>query len=299
MGLLTGVLVGVGALGIGSLAYATLIEPRWYRVRRDQLPGVLRGDAGRPLRLLLVSDTHHAPPDRRLQRFIERLADEPYDLVVAAGDLLGAEGAEEATADLLGVLTRGGRPGVAVLGSNDLFAPRAKSPHRYFQPSSERFIHGRRLDTDRFRRSLADHGWLVLEDDRAEVPTPLGPVEVAGLRDPHLPHVTLPAATAIGPRCETAVAQLGVVHAPYTAALDLLVDAGYEVLLCGHTHGGQVRLPLFGALVTNSDLPTDRARGSSRWGGAWLHVTAGLGQSRFARIRFACRPEASLLELRA
>lgn len=299
MGLLTGVLVGVGALGIGSLAYATLIEPRWYRVRRDQLPGVLRGDADRPLRLLLVSDTHHAPPDRRLQRFIERLADEPYDLVVAAGDLLGAEGAEEATADLLGVLTSGGRQGVAVFGSNDLYAPRAKSPYRYFRPPSDRFVHGDRLDTDRFRRGLTDHGWLVLEDDRAEVPTALGPVEVAGLRDPHLPGVTLPEPTAITPRSDAAVARLGVVHAPYTAALDLLAGAGYRVLLCGHTHGGQVRLPPFGALVTNSDLPTDRARGSSRWGEAWLHVTAGLGQSRFARVRFACRPEASLLELRA
>jgi uncharacterized protein len=295
---LTGVLVGAIVVATASLAYATLIEPRWYRVRRDELPGTLVAGTSRPLRMLVLSDTHHAPPDERLRSFIERLADEPADLAVAAGDLLGAAGAEDATAELLGILTRDGRPGVAVLGSNDLFAPRAKSPHRYFRPGRERLIHGQRLDTDRFRRGLADHGWVVLEDARARVDTAAGPIEVAGLRDPHLPTVTLPEAGAVTPQVDDAVVRIGLVHAPYTDALDLLAGSGYRVLLCGHTHGGQVRLPLVGAVVTNSDLPTDQARGTSRWGDAWLHVTAGLGQSRFAPIRFGCRPEASLLELR-
>jgi len=76
--------------------------------------------------------------------------------------------------------------------------------------------------------------------------------------------------------------------------------------MAGHTHGGQVCLPGVGALTTNCDLDTERARGLHRHpadstpgdpGSAWLHVSAGVGTSPYARIRVACRPEATLLTL--
>ena len=74
------------------------------------------------------------------------------------------------------------------------------------------------------------------------------------------------------------------------------------LLLAGHTHGGQLCLPGFGALVTNCDLPRSQARGVSTWPAGRpsappLHVSAGLGTSPFTTVRFACRPEASLLTL--
>ena len=93
---------------------------------------------------------------------------------------------------------------------------------------------------------------------------------------------------------------------------------GVDLILAGHTHGGQLCLPGYGALVTNCDLDRRRAKGMSRWwpgagstgpeGGAapssdappdaaWLHVSAGLGTSPYAPVRFACRPEATLLTL--
>ena len=86
---------------------------------------------------------------------------------------------------------------------------------------------------------------------------------------------------------------------------------GAGVVLAGHTHGGQLCLPGVGALVTNCDLDRRRAKGVSRWwpgaaghpdgqapaDASWLHVSAGLGESRYAPVRFACRPEATLLTL--
>jgi predicted MPP superfamily phosphohydrolase len=86
---------------------------------------------------------------------------------------------------------------------------------------------------------------------------------------------------------------------------------GARLIIAGHTHGGQLALPGYGALVTNCDLPTNRAKGLSRWwpgagaapssaapaDAAWLHVSAGLGTSPYAPVRFACRPEATLLTL--
>jgi uncharacterized protein len=76
---------------------------------------------------------------------------------------------------------------------------------------------------------------------------------------------------------------------------------GHDLIMTGHTHGGQVCVPFYGALVTNCDLDTRRAKGLSQHsaGGrtAWLHVSAGVGTSPYAPIRFACPPEATLLTL--
>ncbi len=88
--------------------------------------------------------------------------------------------------------------------------------------------------------------------------------------------------------------------------LDQFASDGYDATLAGHTHGGQVCLPGRGALVTNCDLEPARAKGLHRHpadaapgvpGSSWLHVSAGLGTSPYAPVRFCCRPEATLLTL--
>jgi predicted MPP superfamily phosphohydrolase len=72
---------------------------------------------------------------------------------------------------------------------------------------------------------------------------------------------------------------------------------GFPLLVAGHTHGGQVCVPGYGALVTNCDLPRRMASGLHRYRTSWLHVSAGLGTSPTAPVRFACPPEATLLTL--
>jgi len=121
------------------------------------------------------------------------------------------------------------------------------------------------------------------------------PVDLAGLSDPHirLDDLTVP----VPANGDPSRLRIGVVHSPYQRSLNAFERSGYQLLLAGHTHGGQVRLPGVGALVTNCDLPRERVRGLSRWGSAWLHVSAGLGTSKYAPFRFACRPEATLLTL--
>ena len=62
-------------------------------------------------------------------------------------------------------------------------------------------------------------------------------------------------------------------------------------------------MPGFGALVTNCDIPRGQVKGVSTWTHdgrtAALEVSAGLGTSIYAPVRFACRPEATLLTLTA
>ena len=94
---------------------------------------------------------------------------------------------------------------------------------------------------------------------------------------------------------------VGVTHAPYQRVLNSFVNHGAQLMLAGHTHGGQVCVPGFGALVTNCDIPRDQVRGLSVWQhglrSAFLNVSAGLGTSIYAPVRFACPPEATLLTL--
>jgi predicted MPP superfamily phosphohydrolase len=130
----------------------------------------------------------------------------------------------------------------------------------------------------------------VLSNDRGR----LGDVELAGMDDPHIRRDD--PAVAVPPNGDVRL-RLGVVHSPYRRALDAFAGNGYDLVLAGHTHGGQVRLPGVGALVTNCDLPREQVRGLSRWGSSWLHVSGGLGTSKYAPFRFACRPEASLLDV--
>lgn len=286
--------------GLGCIAYGTLVERRWYRLRRVQVTG-LRSDRGAattaaPLRILHVSDIHLNPPQEHRTRFLARVAEEDVDLVVATGDLIGAAGAENAVGEALAPLTADGTPGLLVLGSNDLFAPVPKNPLRYLTDPDDR-VRGQPLDTARMVAGLEAHGWRLLRNEPARVTTAAGPVAVAAIDDPHLQETVLPPVADIRPDTDGAVLRLGVVHAPYTAALDRLVDAGAELLLAGHTHGGQVRLPGVGALVNNCDLPLSQSRGLSTWRGARLHVSPGLGHGRFAPFRFACRPEATILEI--
>jgi uncharacterized protein len=280
--------------GVGCVAYGTFVERRWYRLRRLTIPGVLR----RPgtLRVLQVADLHLVPGQDDRIRFLASLADLGHDLVIASGDLLGAPEAERITADALAPLTAAGQPGVAVLGSNDFYAPILKSPLSYFTDPDRR-VFGERLDTGLLIDRLAHHGYRTLRGEAITIDTAAGPVAIGGFDDPHLPWTVLPDPAVVAPPIEDAVLDLGLVHAPYVAALDVLVDAGHDLLLAGHTHGGQVRIPGIGALTANCDLPLDQARGLSRHRGRWLHVSPGLGHSRYAPFRFACRPEATLLEL--
>jgi uncharacterized protein len=298
VGLLAGVVAAVGA---GCVAYGMLVERNWYRLRRERVQALEPGQP--PLTLLHLSDLHLTAADPRRVAFLERLAAEPVDLVVLTGDMLGGPEGLDPVLDALGRF----RPrlgAVAVLGSNDYWAPRFRNPLSYFLgPSSRRHRSSGRNPWRELVAGLEARDWTVLSNRSARV----GDVELAGMDDPHIrrddPGVAVPVngqirpSGGLGPDPPPPPPRLriGVVHSPYRRALEAFERNGYQLLLAGHTHGGQVRLPGVGALVTNCDLPRDQVRGLSRWGSSWLHVSAGLGTSKFAPFRFACRPEASLL----
>ena len=89
-------------------------------------------------------------------------------------------------------------------------------------------------------------------------------MEFVGVDDPHLGCDRLRGGRP-GRLDPTAALTVGVTHAPYQRVLDAMAADGAGLVLAGHTHGGQLCVPGYGALVTNCDLDRGRAKGLSRW----------------------------------
>jgi predicted MPP superfamily phosphohydrolase len=280
-----------------ALGYATVIERNWFVLRKHQIPVLPPGSP--PLRVLHVSDAHLTPGRRRLISWMRSLDNLDPHLVVNTGDSIAHPLAVPAFLDALGPLLS--RPGVFVFGSNDLYAPRPKNPTRYMWRTSagEHLRHVPDLPWEKLRDGMATAGWIDLNNRRSSLRAGGLDIAVAGVHDSHIKRDRYE--KIAGPADPTAGLRLGVLHSPEPRLLDQFTADGYDLLLAGHTHGGQVCLPWYGTLVTNCGIDRDRARGLSRHpaedGPAWLHVSAGLGTSPWAPVRFACRPEATLLTL--
>ena len=280
--------------GAAALTWATVVERRWYVLRSATVP-VLSPAASRPLRVLHLSDLHQLPGQRHRLDFVARCLDTGPDMVVVTGDLLESDDSIDEVVAALAVAVEG-RVGLAVLGAHDYWGATARNPAAYlFAP--ERRSYGRRLDTQRLIDGLTEAGYELMDNRRQSVKTPAGLIDVAGLGDAHI-DFDRPALVDWAAPAEDVVLRLGVAHAPYRRVLDQFDASGFGLALAGHTHGGQLRVPFAGALVNNSDLALRQSRGLSRYGNdLWLHVSAGLGHSRFAPLRFSCRPEATVLDL--
>ncbi|TCK27114.1 metallophosphoesterase [Pseudonocardia endophytica] len=285
------VLAGLAAVGAATLAYAAGIERRWWTLRETEIP-VLAPDA-RPLTILHVSDLHLTPNQRSKIRWVSELDRLDPDLVVNTGDNLAHPGAVPGVLTALGPLLA--RPGAFVFGSNDYYGPTPKNPARYLTPRNERRIHGEPLPWTDLRAAFREHGWVDATHSRQTLTVDGRTVSVAGVDDPHL---NLDRYTQVSGHDPDADLRLGLTHSPEPRVLDGFAADGYDLVLAGHTHGGQLRLPGFGAIVTNCGIDRSRARGASRWGShTRLHVSAGLGTSPYAPVRFACPPEATLVTL--
>lgn len=288
-------LAAVLGAGAAVAGWATFVEPRAFVLRRFDVPVLPPGS--RPLRVLHLSDLHLTPRQRDKVRWVRGLADLEPDLVVSTGDNIADQDAVPVLLEAYEPLLA--RPGVFVLGSNDYFPPTLKNPLRYFNDSHPRGsdLTQARLPTEELVKGFLDAGWLDLDNARHRLEVAGLDLELVGVDDPHLGYDDY--LSVAGPASPEADLTVGVTHAPYQRVLDAMAVDGARLLLAGHTHGGQVCVPGVGALVTNCGLPRQMAKGLHRWpsSSSWLHVSAGLGTHPTAPIRFACRPEASLLTL--
>jgi uncharacterized protein len=272
--------------GVACVAYGIAIERSWYRLRRYDL-AILPPGGPQRLAVLHLSDLHFVRTDPKKARFLASLP--AADVTVVTGDFL-AEPAAVETAVAAVHTARGSFASWFVLGSNDHFEPKPLNYFAYFRKrrTRRRALRGR---ADELTRGLVSDGWTDLTNVRALVDVNGLPIELLGLDDAHLRWHDL----RIAPRRAPDRLGVAVMHSPDTAPESAAL--GYDLVVAGHTHGGQVRIPGIGALVTNCSMPRRLASGLIRMGSAILHTSPGLGTSKYAPFRFGCRPEATLLEL--
>ena len=299
----------VAAAGAAAFAWGSLVERNRFTVRYETVPVLDPG--ARPLTVLHLSDLHMAPWQTGKQEWVRSLGLVEPDLIVNTGDNLGHVDGIEGVKAALDVFA--GIPGVFVHGSNDYFGPSFKNPLAYFGAPSRHREAAERLDTPGLERVFEQRfGWANLNNDVKAMTVGGSNLEFFGTNDAHRNWDKLDALPgAIDAMREEASWQesrdrpvsIGVTHAPYQRVLNSFVTNGADVIFAGHTHGGQVRVPGLPALVTNCDIPRDQAQGLSVWHharrAAYLNVSAGIGTSIYAPVRFACPPEAVLVTLTA
>lgn len=292
-------LATVGAAA-GAHVWARHIEINLFEVRELDLRVLPQG--AQPVRVLHMSDAHLLPGQKKKREFLRSLASLKPDLVINTGDNVANEEAIEAIASDLAPLLE--RPGALALGSNDKYAATRRNVFRYLlrDPRPKNFRDGvpnPPLPVDRLVDRLTSGDWAHVSNARTVLELPQCDVEVVGVDDPHLEHDEFPPLTNQSASLTShARFKIGVTHAPYRRVLDQFVDDGCDLIFAGHTHGGQLALPYFGALVTNCDLPRSQAKGLSYHRGVPLHVSGGIGASPFHNMRFANRPEVTLLTLK-
>lgn len=281
------VVLAIGVLGAACVLYGIFVERSWYRVVRHRLD-ILPAGSQRPLTVLHLSDLHFVHRDPKKARF---LADLPTpDVTVVTGDFLAEPEATDTAVDAVRPV-RGRLASWFVLGSNDYFEPMPLNYFAYFRKrrTQRRARRGRAHD---LVRALVADGWDDLTNVRREVSLDGLAVELLGMDDAHIRRQDF----RIAGRAASDRFGVAVMHSPDSAPEAAAL--GYDLLVAGHTHGGQVRLPFVGALVTNCSMPPKLVSGLIRMGGAVLHTSPGLGTSKFAPFRFWCRPEVTILELR-
>lgn len=307
--------LGVGAAAVAGVGVAGLswglFEARWFTLREFDVPILPSGSED--IRILHISDLHLLPSQEAKRRWVRRLVYHDPHLIINTGDNMAHADALPGVLDALAPFLV--RPGAFVMGSNDFYGPTAKNPARYLFRNTNFSPHEHPapdLPGDELGKAFAASGWHDLNNARAAIEIAGQRVELVGTGDAHIDRDKYPSGddNAGSSSGSSASIRLGVTHAPYRHVLQQMKDDGVDLVLAGHTHGGQIAVPGFGALVTNCDLDVSRAKGLHGWPGLrpdepggedsmWLHVSAGLGTSPYAPVRFACRPEATVLTLKA
>lgn len=285
---------GAAALSGGLAAYAWWESTRAKLVRHDvEVPGLPNGLDG--LRILHVSDTHFPANGASLERFAELIAEVEYDIVFASGDYVetaaGWDSAVEAFALLhapFGVY--------ASLGAHDYLSP-ISTVAEWSDAARSRAFGGRRrlVDPAPFVERLEDLGVRVLRNEWTQAEIGGEVVRIGGAGDDSVGMARLDQAL---PPEDGADAPDGLTvlltHSP-----DALLRLQHPPPLsfCGHTHGGQIRIPGYGAPVRHSQLVDRRqTAGVFHRNGAQIVVSQGFGTA-IVPLRFLCPPEVGLVQL--
>lgn len=310
-----------GAAGV-TLAYARWVERLRIEVHRMQVRVASSGLPPGGLRVMHLSDMHFAGQGRiermKIDRTADLLAGEKVDLVLVTGDLIHDDAGLPAALRLLDRLPRPRLGAFACLGNHDYacyswlgparVAWREAEPGQELQAAVQRTVEmGFRIlkndrlylgqhhnDTVRLRRELEQRDIHVLRNSNRRVQVEGVDVWLAGVDDLMEGTPDVAAAVAGMPRADSGSLRVLLFHNPDHMLEPALQQ--FDLAFGGHVHGGQILLPLLGALHTQgTHLSRRRPSGWFRYGQAQTYIGRGLGEG--VRLRFRCRPEVALVDI--
>lgn len=276
------------AAGAGAWFYASKVEVRRYQLETVDIPTVVGGTGPMPsLKILHISDLHLSRPESHKINFLQKITDEEYDMVVLTGDVFeDFSGLEYASR----ILKRKPRLGAyAVLGNHDYYPytiwnkTLGRIDRRFRHPSSVRNV-------DSMITALENGGFTVLHNGWSSHPEEK--IFVLGIDYFGIEESALKSIVAQAPDDHVVLA---IQHVPHK--LSRLAQMGIDTVFCGHTHGGQVRIPGIGALITDSELSREEASGLLWRDKTAIHVSRGMGADPRSNFRFFCPPHATVVNL--
>ena len=253
-------------LGIACVAYGYFVEPYWLKVSRVKITTSKLPAGSQPLRIVHLSDLHSDPTPRLEGRLVQAIAAERPDLIVFTGDSINSPAGLPVFRECLTELARLA-PTFAVKGNWDAW-------------------YWRHLNL------FEGTGAYELDGSSSLINLKGQPVWIVGVAVENEKSMEQ-ALASIPP----GALKIFLYHYP-----DLIHEAAaqnVDLYCAGHTHGGQVALPLYGALITLSKYGKRYEAGLYREAGTWLYVNRGIGmEGGFApRVRFWARPEVTVIEL--
>lgn len=255
-------------LGGSCIAYGYWIEPYWPAIEHARIRSARLAAGSRPLRIVHISDVHSDPKPRLEDRLPGLIAGESPDVIVYTGDSINAPAGLPVFKSLMTRLA-GLAPTFAVRGNWDAWYWRDQD---LFGGTGVHELDGR--------------AERVVVGDRS--------VWLAGVAVGH-------EASAKSALSDVPAGSLTVFlyHYPYPDVLPEDDAASVDLLCAGHTHGGQVALPLYGAIITLSKYGKKYEAGLYRAGETWLYVNRGIGMEGgdAPRVRFWARPEITVIEI--
>lgn len=273
------------SLGLVFIVYAGVIEPRWLRTRRrvvhlENWPAELEG-----VTLLHVSDLHFGRRAQVSERLLQRVRDIPADVVVVTGDFIAEPAA-------IGRVCAAFRPLAAERRIVGILGNHEHSHYKWNLPGKGQWATRAGIDAARLTARLEEAGVRILVNSALAVDLGGRTLQLAGVDDLYHGLTRLDEALEQAPASQPVVL---LCHSP--EILKAAARRCIALVLSGHTHGGQIRVPGLGTPFTGTKRPIPKACGMVREGRTWMHISPGLGTSTVP-FRFCVRPEMTVLELR-
>lgn len=273
--------------GTAAFLWAAWIEPRLYQINRYDVS--LHKPLGRSYRVLHLTDIHFAKKDGKLGGFFDRLAKESYDFVFVTGDVIDCEEGITSCVENLKKFS----PALGtyvVFGNHDYFDYHLWDVISNSSPSNGRLKYKNRPDL--FEKALEKEGIRVMRNETEEIKSGRDSLLIHGLDDPVTGRANIRKAMQ-----DFDPAKVNIL---LTHTVDVFLDIGegeIDLSFSGHSHGGQICMPLLGPVVIHTVFGRHYAAGIRRLRGAVCSISRGVGASRFFFLRFLAPPEAIVLNV--